>query len=86
MQVEERINVTKKKNRDILTITWCIEDVLETDQAKENKLTDEEAREVLELQDRKHDANYGVSWDTIADCVEEIVKGRQHDNTSTAIQ
>ena len=44
---------------DEITITWSYEDVQEQD----STLTDDEARQILQLIKRKHDANIGENWE-----------------------
>jgi hypothetical protein len=44
-----------------IAIVWCIEDVKEV----RPDLTDDQAWEVLQLVERSHDANFGVSWETL---------------------
>ena len=51
---------------DNIAIFWNIEDV----QYERPHLTDEEAREVLETAERRHDADIGINWivlETISD-------------------
>ncbi len=44
-----------------IAIVWSIEDV----KAVRPDLTDDQAWEVLQHVERRHDANLGVSWDTL---------------------
>jgi hypothetical protein len=46
---------------DEITISWHFTDVQEVD----GTLTDDEARQVLNLIKEKHDANIGINWETI---------------------
>lgn len=46
---------------DEIQITWSYEDVQEQD----STLTDDEARQILQLIKKNHDANIGVNWETI---------------------
>jgi hypothetical protein len=46
---------------DEIAITWSYEDV----QSEDPTLTDEEARQVLQLMKDGHDATIGINWDTI---------------------
>ena len=46
---------------DEITISWHFTDVQEVDET----LTNDEARQILQLIKRKHDANIGVNWETI---------------------
>ena len=46
---------------DEITISWHFTDVQEVD----GTLTDNEARQVLDLIKRNHDAEIGVNWNTI---------------------
>jgi hypothetical protein len=43
------------KDKDQISIVWCIDDVLHTAEEMDIKLTY-----------RKHDANIGISWDVIS--------------------
>lgn len=47
---------------------WCAQDVTET----YPHLTKEQANEVLDLMADKHDCNYGLTWDLMSMCVQEL--------------
>ena len=51
-----------------IAFIWSVEDVKEV----RPDLTDGQAMEVLRLNQRTHDANYGVSWDTLAYAAEAL--------------
>ena len=46
---------------DEITISWHFTDVQEVD----GTLTDNEARQVLNVIKKQHDANIGINWETI---------------------
>jgi hypothetical protein len=46
---------------DEISINWHFTDILSVD----DSLTNDEARQVLQLIKEKHDANIGVNWETI---------------------
>lgn len=58
---------------DKIFIEWCIEDVIsrakDLKDFRKNQVTptDEQAREILQAMDRRHDCNLGITWDTIDD-------------------
>lgn len=52
---------------DEISITWHIEDVKSLDES----LTDQDAKEILQYVNRRHDATIGVNWDMIQSCVNE---------------
>jgi hypothetical protein len=58
--------------KDSISITWKVCDII--DRAKENhiKLTQEQAREVLESLEDNHDCNYGITWDMIDDTINDV--------------
>ena len=58
-------------------ITWCTEDVLETAKEMGVKLTTEEADDVLLTVEHNHDANHGISWDTIQWAIHDLVTYRE---------
>ena len=48
-----------------IQISWHIDDVKATAEQMDIAKTDEDAREILEIVERRHDANLGISWDVI---------------------
>jgi len=57
------------KNKDYkITISWNVEDVLSLD----DSLTTDQCIEVLDLARDNHDANYGISWDTLSSYIDEV--------------
>lgn len=46
---------------DEISITWHFTDI----QSVDDSLTNDEARQILQLIERNHDANIGISWETI---------------------
>jgi hypothetical protein len=64
--------------RDSITITWNIDDVFDlAEREGREKPTIEQAREVLArevlaMADKHHDANYGISWDTLSHYLHEV--------------
>jgi hypothetical protein len=59
-----------EKNLDQISIVWCTEDVLHTAEEMNIELTTDQAREILGLLDRNHDANIGISWDVISSMID----------------
>ena len=56
--------------RKQIAVIWGVEDVQEV----RPDLTDEQAWEVLQQTDRKHDATLGINWDTL-ECISEMLFG-----------
>jgi len=57
------------KNKDYkITISWNVEDVLSLD----DSLTTDQCIEVLDLARDNHDANYGISWDTLSSYIDDV--------------
>ena len=54
--------------KDQIAIIWNIDDV----KGRAPDLTDDECRQVLELVERKHDANIGVNWDVLDYWIAEV--------------
>lgn len=50
---------------DHISILWNVDDVKEQAKNKNIKLNKEECRQVLDLCLKYHDANHGISWDTL---------------------
>ena len=51
---------------DEINISWHFTDIQEVD----DTLTNDEARQILQLITEKHDANIGVNWETIGAWIE----------------
>lgn len=49
-----------------IAIEWCVEDVFTQADQDEVEITTQEAKEILQWIDVKHDANIGVNWDVIS--------------------
>jgi hypothetical protein len=53
--------------KDKIAVSWCAEDIIERAKEHGNKITEEEALEVLNRLLHKFDANIGINWNVI-DC------------------
>jgi hypothetical protein len=58
-------------DEDLISLGWSVEDVREV----RPDLTDEQAWEVLQQVQRRHDANVGVNWYTLEYFAEELFGG-----------
>ena len=61
-----------------INITWSTEDVLHQAKQKGVKLTEDEANEILLEIERKHDADIGISWETIDVYIDDLVDARDY--------
>ena len=61
-----------------ISIIWSTEDVLHQAKEKGVKLTEDEANEILLQMERKHDADIGISWQTINDYIDDLVEARDY--------
>lgn len=52
-------------NSDFISIFWCADDVLSVADDRHLKLTKEQCLDVLDYLESNHDANIGISWDSI---------------------
>jgi hypothetical protein len=67
----EQTNMSKLPDK--ISISWHFTDVQEID----NTLTNHEARQVLQMMKDGYDANFGLTWDDVADWItyfKEITK------------
>jgi len=51
-----------------IAVIWSIEDIKDI----RPDLSDEQAWDVLEEVERKHDAEYGINWDTLEDFADQM--------------
>ena len=59
-RVEEYLDAIEKG--DAIAVIWTIDDVM-----CDLEVEEDEAREILFYADRKHDAEYGICWETFRD-------------------
>jgi hypothetical protein len=57
------------KNQHVAVAIWCEDDVLGLAKEEGIKCSRKRAREIIDEIDRKQDAEAGISWDTIRDCL-----------------
>jgi hypothetical protein len=62
-------------------IIWSTEDVLQTAEDMDIKLTTEEADDILISVEHNHDACHGISWDTIGWHIQDLVDTREREAT-----
>lgn len=55
-----------KKLPDEISISWHIDDVKQQAETDGYTLTDDEAREVLQMAYYDHDATIGINWDVLS--------------------
>jgi len=87
MKVSELLERLKNRNpeSEIICIIWNVDDVMQANASmaddEENLTTDEEitleeCHEVLRLTERYHDAEYGVTWDTLKYHIDNVKGNR----------
>ena len=76
MKVKECIKVLKKLDPEetICLHYWQIGDVLHMAEEMEEKVTKDEAQEILEEIEDNIDSEMGVSWDNIRSGIEDLIK------------
>jgi len=67
-EAEVQKNLRRLFSNDWITDWWHISDV----QNERPDLTDEQAREVLQMVDRRHDAEIGINWQFI-NCIADML-------------
>ena len=70
LMLEDRLQ-EEVKEMDSISIGWEIEDV--HDRARPETLTDDEAREVLRLAKKNHDASIGINWEVIGIWIDYVI-------------
>ena len=61
-----------------ISIIWSTEDVLHQAKQKDVQLTEDEANQILLQMERKHDADIGISWETIDVYIDDLVDSRDY--------
>lgn len=66
--------VKRKFHRKVCLIVWCVEDVQMVCKEHGYRINIYDAEEILDIVENKHDACYGVNWDTIWAFAEEYIQ------------
>ena len=69
----------KQIDKDTISLEWETEDIKQrlAEREEENKLTDDECRNVLYRLLHKHDCNIGVNWDVIDTYIDYEISGKE---------
>ena len=54
-----------EQHSDFISINWDVDDVKGVARDRNLQLTDEHCLDVLDYIESNHDANYGISWDSL---------------------
>lgn len=74
---EAELAVKRAFDPDWMAEWWHIDDVIEQAETHGEQLTEQEARDVLVMVNRKHDCNIGINWDVIDYCIEQVIEERE---------
>lgn len=66
---KKKLGVHLRSFENEITLSWAVEDVIQQANEDHKKVTEEQAREVLNIMRQHHDANYGICWQTISDTI-----------------
>jgi len=71
-QVIERLGSQYKPDEHIAVAIWCEEDVFGRAEERGMVITREQAQSIIEQMDANHDAELGITWDTIDAGLDEL--------------
>lgn len=74
-RVENYLDQIEKS--DAIAIVWTIGDVYAVEDNINTKLTEDEARRILRMMSDRHDAVYGINWDTVEYYARLVVSERE---------
>lgn len=69
--------IEELQDRGYLRVLWHKDDILKVAQENDVTLTDDEIHFIMEDIEENHDANYGLTWDTINDVMNDVVSNRK---------
>lgn len=64
-EIEKEYEEKYEDKSEAIAVWWKIEDVLQVAYEEDVELSNGEAYLILEQLKKKHDCNYGITWDTI---------------------
>ena len=70
-------DIKRLTSPDWMSVWWHIDDVKE---CVDYDLTDEQAREVLEMSEKYHDPNYGLNWNAFQVYADQIKTEEEEKN------
>jgi hypothetical protein len=81
MKAKDAINFLKDYDPDeeVCMVLWTVPDVEERAEEMEIEVTPELTASVLAFMERKHDAEIGISWDTVDWTIKEIAARQTND-------
>jgi len=71
-EVIRKLSERYQPNEHIATAIWCEEDVIGRAEERGMSITKEQAQSILEQMDANHDAELGITWDTIDAGLDEL--------------
>jgi len=71
-QVIQRLNSQYQPDEHIAVAIWCEEDVFGRAEERGMAITTEQAQSIIEQMDANHDAEIGITWDTIDAGLDEL--------------
>ena len=64
-ELKKELSLYDPKNPKIISIDWCVEDIMVTADNYDRIITEEDAKQILKSMKESHDCNYGITWETI---------------------
>ena len=64
-ELVDRLNRQYKPDDHVAVAIWGEDDVLERAEERDMSITREQAQSILQQMDSNHDAELGITWDTI---------------------
>lgn len=74
---EEAHNLGNSLDPECIAIWWCVDDIVDHAEQHDQKITREEAGEILGIVKRRHDCTVGVSWDVIDTHIDLFIADRK---------
>jgi len=62
-----------KEDKTIISISWCVQDVAAVAEGQGRQVTLEDCKKVLMSLLDNHDANEGISWDTLDTTMDNVL-------------
>jgi hypothetical protein len=69
--------IEELQDRGYLRVLWHKDDILRVAEENDVTLTDDEIYFIMSDIEENHDANHGLSWDTINDVMNDVVSNRK---------
>ena len=82
-ELKEQLDKYYKDDDELCVIIWQVDDVKMQAEGMGMEVDDDDCADILYRLEQNHDACYGISWDTIDFCLQDLQRERENELDTT---